>query len=71
MQKKNWLRLGLIAAFLIAGFLALQLSSAPPVEKKTCCKKTTPECVEKSPTPLDVLPESLSRQFIMLLSPSF
>lgn len=73
MQKKNWILIGGIAIFLFAGLLALRSASAAApensAEKSTCCKKTSPICTEKSNSPVETPPESLSRQFIILLTP--
>jgi hypothetical protein len=70
MQRNNWIFLGCIAVFLTASFLALQSSSSSvPAEKTTCCKKIDPECIEKNTETGEMLPESLSRQFISIIIP--
>jgi hypothetical protein len=77
MQRKNWTLLGIIAVFLTASLFLLRSSSATgsekpgKVEKATCCKKTNPDCVEKGKSTGEMLPESLSRQFIFILSPVY
>jgi hypothetical protein len=70
MQRKNWIFLGGIAAVLMTGLLALH-SSPAPVDQPTCCEKDPVECTEtKNPTG-EMPPESLSRQFIFILSPAY
>ncbi len=75
MQKKNWILISCIAIFLVAGLLALRSASAAPpensAEKSTCCKKTSPSCTEKSNSPVETPPESLSRQFIFITNPVY
>ena len=74
MQKKNWILIGIITAILFAGVFALRSSSAPvTTEKKeepTCCKKVSP-CTIQEPAKSagEMLPESLSRQFIFMVAP--
>lgn len=73
MQKKNWILWMAITFILLAGVIALRAStSAPqPVEDNTCCQKGAPACKEAPASSGDVLPETLSRQFIILLAPVY
>lgn len=73
MQKKNWILWMAITFLLMAGVIALRASTSPqqPAEDASCCKKGDPACKEAPATSGEVLPESLSRQFIILLAPVY
>jgi hypothetical protein len=69
MQKKNWVILGIIVAVLTVSPFILHSKPAPASENSTCCKKTGQPCTKTNNNTGEMLPESLSRQFIFMTAP--
>jgi hypothetical protein len=73
MKNKNWILPGLIAVIVAAGFLAIGFSSHASAQKikdnSTCCQQQKmKECSGNvnGTSPGGMIPENLSRQFLLI-----
>ena len=71
MQKKSYLRLGLIALALILSFVALR--SSQTTQPSSMCSKMKKPCRvnEKEPSPSGLFLETISRQFFTAVNVSY
>jgi hypothetical protein len=71
MQKKNIIRLGVIAVVVAACLIGLSSSSSVK-EKSTCCKENTNQCPQKKNNRAPgMIWEDFSRQFFSFASSSY
>jgi hypothetical protein len=73
MKKKNWMLPGLLAFLVVAGSLAVGFSSRASVQKQKatppCCLQSK-KCTLQPSSPVEMIPDNFTRQFMSILSPA-